>query len=312
MPCLTAESPRRRATRTGAQAVGRLAQIACLCAGLAAVRPADGHDSFVVASAYCVDGPTRLTLRFITTEHFPEGQAPVSPARVASWVTIGSRDRRQEHNLTAEAAGVACEVEIGAAQTLVAAVALRPAYIALTREQFREYLREERAEEALAWLREREVSADRIGEVYTKFAKAILGVPSEDDRTWSRPVGHRLEIVPLAHPCTWRVGEAIAVRVLLNGRPVSGLRVAAGHDALPPHEYAVEARTDSEGIARLTLTRPGLWYLRTHTIRPVLAGRVRPDPTGLAGWTDGSPPVGWESFWASLTFRVSGEAESPE
>jgi transcriptional regulator GlxA family with amidase domain len=83
------------------------------------------------------------------------------------------------------------------------------------------------------------------------------------------------------------------VRVYLEGRPVEGLRVSAGREGLPPHTYTATAVTAEDGTARIRIDEPGLWFLRTFAIRP-----------------RESPEADWESFWASMTFRVAAAEAS--
>jgi hypothetical protein len=46
--------------------------------------------------------------------------------------------------------------------------------------------------------------------------------------------------------------------------------------------------TDENGLAKIAISGKGLWFVRTHFIRP------------HSEKTD----FDWESFWASITFRI--------
>ena len=80
-----------------------------------------------------------------------------------------------------------------------------PGYITLEPAKFEAYLREERAESVLSDSASNAPRGD-VAEQYTKFAKTIVAVEPGDpaDTTYSFPLGHRLEIIPLSNPLTWR------------------------------------------------------------------------------------------------------------
>ncbi|RIK66129.1 MAG: hypothetical protein DCC65_10950 [Planctomycetota bacterium] len=56
------------------------------------------------------------------------------------------------------------------------------------------------------------------------------------------------------------------------------------------HHYDYRTRTNASGVASITLDKPGHAFIKAHFIRP----------------TTGLTRAKWESFWASLTFRVAG------
>jgi hypothetical protein len=69
--------------------------------------------------------------------------------------------------------------------------------------------------------------------------------------------------------------------------------VSLGHEGLEQDTYLVKTRTDDKGLATLALPRGGHGFIKAHVIR-------RTDDLGKARW---------ESFWASLTFRVTGKSD---
>ena len=182
----------------------------------------------------------------------------------------------------------------------VVAVRLHPHFIEFEADHFNGYLKEEQAQEALA-IRERAGQTDQPGRMYyTKLVKTFVQVGRQPTGYYQRPVGHELEIIPLSNPCRWQEGEQVTVRVLYKGRPAANMRVSSGHKGLPHDTFAETVFTDSAGMARLMLTRPGLWFLRAHLIRPVSRTNERAAHKPQAD----KPQADWESFWSSLTFRV--------
>lgn len=262
-----------------------------------------GHDSWLVVDA----GPARpgdqVRMAFVTAEVFPVPDRPTDPARVARWEVMGPVEQRTAVTAPridgAELVGRIALTEPG---MYAAALALRPSFIELAADEFDAYLREEHASAALQ--ARAALAAPASGrEWYTKFAKTFVqvgeGGPSD---AYARPVGHTLEIVPASNPLDWRQGQSVQVQVLLEGKPVAGVRVSAGHEGLPEHTYVASVVTDDTGKATIELTRPGLWFLRAHVIRPYRAGDKATSGESAAQ----EPKADWESFWASITFRVHG------
>jgi len=173
---------------------------------------------------------------------------------------------------------------------------MQASFIELPAKDFTEYLEDEKATAALA--AHRRGPGDQPGrEFYTKFAKTFVEVAGGAlQKGFNQRVGHKLEIVPLSNPCGWKVGDNVKVRVLQDGQPASGLRISSGHEGLAKHTYVEHATTDIDGAARFNLSRPGLWFFRTHTITTIREQPAYAPPD--------APKADWESFWASITFRV--------
>ena len=282
-----------------------------------------GHDSWLVASKNSVKANETVRLAFVTAEVFPISEHAAKPERVAEWVVIHGDERRTVRDYRIENQELAARIHLPKPGTHVIALALHPRYIELEPDQFNEYLEDEKAEAVLGARRARNEQDQPGRELYTKMAKTFIAVDdTSDDTSYRRPVGHALEIIPLSNPCRWTVGDEAVVRVLLDGEPAASLRVSSGNEGLPPHTYVSHVTTDSVGVVRVKLTRPGLWFLRTHTIRPTkgrgstnsakqpstASSRTAQRGTS-AGSGDQSTTADWESFWASVTFRVAGDGK---
>ncbi len=107
------------------------------------------------------------------------------------------------------------------------------------------------------------------------FSKAFINL-TDESHLWSRPLGTRLEIVPLANPASLKSGDMLEVKILFEGRPVSA-RVQAAFDGkgAQGHGFAVRTESGADGTARIALDQPGRWLIRArHSVDEVREGYV--------------------------------------
>ena len=106
---------------------------------------------------------------------------------------------------------------------------------------------------------------------YQQFAKALINAGETDDEAFSKPVGHKLEIIPLANPYKLKGcgGHFLPVKVLFDGKPARFVKVYATYSGFSTGEdYAYATSTDVEGIARIRLIHWGNWLLKTEIKLP--------------------------------------------
>jgi len=268
------------------------------CAVLLCAGSALGHDSWLVADRNTAAAGETVRVALVTSETFPISDSAAAPERVAEWVALAGGARRAAGTFGVEGLELATRFRLERSGVHVIGLALHARFIEIEAEDFASYLRGEGAESLLTARPDLQGRPGR--EHYTKFAKTFVEVAGDSAGTgYGIPVGHALEIIPLSNPCRWSSGDQVGVRVLFRGRPQPGLRVSSGREGLPEHTYLAQVRTDGDGVARFTLAEGGQWYLRTHLIRP--KGREPGGPAASA-----LPAADWESFWASITFRVAG------
>lgn len=168
--------------------------------------------------------------------------------------------------------------------------------VALDAVKFETYLKEEGLEAVSAARARQGKSAAGAKEVFSRCAKALLavgggtgGIGGGAGSGFDRVFGQRLELVAEKNPYALAGGGELPVRLLYEGKPLSGALVMAlqrGLPGAPPTK--VTARTDARGRATLKLDRAGFWLIKAVHMIPAPAD---------AG-------ADWESFWASLTFAL--------
>ncbi len=139
----------------------------------------------------------------------------------------------------------------------------------------------------------RELPAAKKSGHYLKFAKALL--PARADHAgFDRVLGYRLEIVPQADPFGLKVGDELPVLVLFDGQPLPGAEVdvISGEFAMQKGMELPKVTTDTNGLARVRLERPGFQFIGTdHDVRPSA------DP----------PLADYDNFASTVSFRLEAK-----
>ena len=156
-----------------------------------------------------------------------------------------------------------------------------------TWQKYEKYLNEEGLESFKSRHRSQGKPDININELYTRCAKALIGV--EDGKGSDRPIGMPLELVAIENPYTLAPGKPMAVRLLYNGAPVKGVLVKVFDKNKP--EEPLRLRTNKDGRVEFQL-KPSSAYLLN------AVHMVEPDQIKVNGRT-----FHWQSFWASLTFE---------
>lgn len=102
-------------------------------------------------------------------------------------------------------------------------------------------------------------------EEVTMFAKTVLSVGGDTDKVFiSRPIGQRLELVPLVHPATVSPGGTFPVQVLLDGKRLKLAEVTATFDGFSKNKEhkAFQGRCDLKGVIDIVTLRGGYWFVK--------------------------------------------------
>lgn len=103
----------------------------------------------------------------------------------------------------------------------------------------------------------------KLCEEASMFGKAILNVDGATDAEFiSKPVGQKLEIVPLANPATVKAGEKLPVQVLFEGKPLLAAKVYATFAGFSKTSMAFFGTTDAKGMLDIIPLKPGYWLAK--------------------------------------------------
>lgn len=105
---------------------------------------------------------------------------------------------------------------------------------------------------------------------FEKFCKTLLPVGGKSDG-WDKRTGDALEIVPINNPLELAPGDILEVQILHNGQPVSPEMVLATYDGFTdlPDSYAFFTEPYGSGNAKIQISAPGLWMVRTQYVEDV-------------------------------------------
>lgn len=155
----------------------------------------------------------------------------------------------------------------------------------LTSEEFKDYLDEHGLSGIKAEM-ERSQNEGYVSESVTAYAKLLVQVGSQHDKTFARILGTPIEIVPLSDPRTLKVGDRVEFRILANRNPVFGARVKI----LNRFENMITEQnifSQEDGVIETRISRGGAWMVCVLSLIP---------STNIA--TD------WESHRATLVFGI--------
>jgi len=157
----------------------------------------------------------------------------------------------------------------------------------LSAKDFNAYLAEDGLSDILAARRRDNELGRGARERYSKHVKAVFQVGRERSSTFSMVLGYPAEIVPLDNPYAIGPGSTLRVRCLVDGHPVRNQTVLWAGERKGKTLAQRSIRTDSAGVAVVTLDAPGKWYVKfVHMVRATEPGRD------------------YESKWATLTFEI--------
>lgn len=287
---------------------------AAVCAVFTVTALAAADDFWLVPNAFHVASGARVDIRGQTSSKFPTSKSAVAPERVADARLLGASGAERIRHLSISGTSLVLRHRPTRSGQRVVVVRLHPRSVRESSEGFRRYLELEGASDALARV-DRDgllLGRDSVTRRYAKYAKTLVQVGRGGARAFDRRADYPLEFVPENDPATLAVGDTLRIRLLSQGAPLAGIRVhhddvawmgartaaaSPASTAEPAHaapELAEHLVTDTSGVLRLVVTRPGLWNVRTVHVVPA------------------APESGadWDTHWASLVFLVGARGEA--
>ncbi len=266
------------------------------------------HDLYIKMETYFLQ-PNQEAILSLYNGTFEVSENIITRDRMldASFVAHGKRvaispDQWEDHDSTI----THLFFRTGEEGTYVAGVATKARNIALSAQDFNNYLEHDGVLDMLEQRTNDSTLDQDAVESYQKHVKAIYQVGNRKTNDWSTVLGYPIEFVPQANPYDTYSGEKLEVQLLLDGEPLSNQLVYADYLISPyghshgdesdahdgeshTHTSGQQLRTNDQGMVMVDLPEDGLYYLRTiHMVRA----------------TD-SDELTHRSTWATLTFEVT-------
>lgn len=164
------------------------------------------------------------------------------------------------------------------------------AFLELPADKFNTYLQDDGLDNVVALRRQRGETNKPGREAYRRCAKTLIlaGPASPTDRTFARPAGQVLELLPEQNPYTLKAGAALTVRLLYEGKPLRRALVQVWQRGAPGQTTTRRTKlyTNQSGRVLFHLSAPGSYMVSAVCMVPA-ANRQMAD---------------WQSTWATLTF----------
>lgn len=96
-----------------------------------------------------------------------------------------------------------------------------------------------------------------------QWCKGLLAASAEN----AKPVGQSFEVVPQKDPMTLKVGDKLLIKVIFDGKPVTGAIITTGGGHASDSKNPL--KTDHEGMASVTIEKAGLQMVKAEHRVPV-------------------------------------------
>lgn len=252
---------------------------------------ASAHDTWLLPKAFRLKPEQRSALALTSGMTFPQNAHAIKPERISQAFVLLADEKTQLAKRQMAPKSLEIPVMPPNVGVATAFVELMPKSLELTPKLVREYLEEIGGSDSLKsiWKNVSKTgTALKWRESYVKHAKTFFFVGDarsvQQDSSWKKPCGMKLEIIPEAHPGLLRAKEELPVRVLLNGKPLANFPLGCAGEG---NKKSVLQTTDSEGRTTFSLPTAGRYLLRGTLLKP--------------SQTDG---VEWQSDFTTLTVEV--------
>lgn len=257
---------------------------------MALLVPVFGHDLFLKMDKFLVAVNDKISIKLLNGT-FQSSEGAVNFARLKDVSVVspsGARTNPKETDFTKDETTSYLNMQPSEIGTYVVGLSTMLREIDLKAKDFNDYLTEDGIPDTLAdRKRNKELTKD-VRERYSKHVKTLFQVGDKTSANFNAILGYPVEIVPQNNPYSAKVGDAILLLCLKDGKPLANQVVMTGYeDAGSKLIVGANLRTDKKGIAKLKLSGSGKWYAK-------FINMVRLSDQKL----------NYESKWATLTFEI--------
>ena len=247
---------------------------------------AAAHDLYLQAAPFFLTEPGSVNLSMYLAASFPGEEQKWRADKTAAFQVL----RPQDSQKAASIESTNPKVTLSSEGTYVIGWSSTPSHITIEPKELEQYVTAEGYKNVLEARKAAGTSNAKASEKYTRNLKIFVQVGDTLTSNAGIPLGTKIEIVPKQNPYALKVGDELTVQVLFDGKPLQDVRVMGTYDTFSKEHdvYAQTAQTDSNGIARIKIAKPGIWLIRANHMLPA----------------SGDSKAEWESFWANCSFHV--------
>ena len=160
-------------------------------------------------------------------------------------------------------------IKTGKEGTAVFGISVLPRINEYTAEVFVDNMKHEGLLEVLAARKQSGEDSNPVKKKYSNHVKAIFQIGNKLSDGYKTVLGYPIELIPMTNPYSLNVGDQLAMKLLINGKPKSGVMVYASFNDRHGHAEdgspldAFKVRTNSNGVVRIKISEAGHWYFRT-------------------------------------------------
>jgi uncharacterized GH25 family protein len=265
-------------------------RIVALYLCVASLMPLSAHDLYIMPESFQVNPGQDLAVELHNGDAFPDSEGPPAAERLENTRMIAKGGRVDLKDFHEQNRSLVTQVSIGdaAAGSLILTASLSAKSRDYDAKKFQAYLEEEGLAVVSNYRQAHSEQDKPVKELYSKYAKALIVNGNSSDLS-TKPAGLKVEIVPTIDPATLKPGASMPVQILFEGKPASGLTVDTTWTTGEPGKASVVGHTDSNGRVSI----------------PLQNGKCR-ITTGYSQRYRDQAVANWETFFATLTFEVSG------
>ncbi len=254
---------------------------------------AANHDYFLLPENFFLHKGDKLNLHLISGDVFAKDEEiKYQPAKTAKFMLYeGSKKTDLTKVASDTSAAVLNYTVVNSGQAL----------LEMTRGfEFSDYSRDRYAgflaDQGLDKMSEKVKSGSqfRIKEKYTRYLKTLISVDNQDGSAYEKVLNEDYEIILKDNPYKKQYGDDIVAQLRFKGKPIQGATISIYIKAMSKNVYTQSLITDAKGEISFTVSREGIYLLRSVHIEPTQ-----------------DKDADYESWWASYTFPFSSSDELP-
>jgi len=208
------------------------------------------HDTWIQVPSHILSKGQKVELTVANSHSFPAPESDLLPPERIQMITIFGPDGKEVGVEPAGEKGYRSKVPLGEEGTYVAVAVPQGGFFSKTTTGY------QRGKS------KKDIQGVIECKYVEKYAKALLSVGTPGGEHFFRPLGHKLEIVPLKDPAVLKAGDELPVKVFLDGKPIQ-IEIRATFAGFSPEKdaFALTTETGRDGVARIKVGKAGTWLI---------------------------------------------------